>query len=53
VKDVDAIVAAMEKILDDPRKNADMAKAARSIAEDVYDVHKINRKIRQTMRIGE
>ena len=53
VKDVDAIVAAMEKILDDPRKNAEMASAARTIAEDVYDVHKINLKIRKTMRIEE
>ena len=53
VKNVDAIVAAMEKILDDPRKNEEMAKAARRIAEDVYDVHKINLKIRQTMRIEE
>lgn len=53
VKDVDAIVRAMEKILDDPGKNAEMAAAARRIAEDVYDVHKINLKIRQTMRIEE
>ena len=53
VKDVDAIVRAMEKILDDPEKNAEMAQAARRIAEDVYDVHKINLKIRQTMRIEE
>lgn len=53
VKDVDAIVRAMEKILDDPEKNTEMARAARRIAEDVYDVHKINLKIRQTMRIEE
>lgn len=53
VKDIDAIVHAMEMILDDPEKNAEMAMAARRIAEDVYDVHKINLKIRQTMRIEE
>ena len=52
VKDVDAIVAAMERILDEPERTAQMAQAARRIAEDVYDVHKINRKIRQTMQIG-
>lgn len=53
VKNVDAIVAAMEKILNDPEKTEKMAKTARKIAEDVYDVHKINQKICETMRIEE
>lgn len=53
VRDVDAIVEAMERLLDDPAKTAQMALAARRIAEEVYDVRKINRKIRQTMGIEE
>ena len=53
VKDVDAIVDAMEKILDEPENTADMANAARQMAEDVFDVHKVNLKIRQTMGIGD
>lgn len=53
VKDVDAIVDAMEIILDEPENTAAMAKAARQMAEDVFDVHKVNLKIRQTMGIGD
>lgn len=51
VKDVDAIVAAMEKIIADPAKTAQMAANARRIAEDKYDVRKVNLKIRETMNI--
>jgi glycosyltransferase involved in cell wall biosynthesis len=51
VRDVDAIVAAMEKIIADPAKTAGMARVAREIAEEQYDVHKVNRIIRQTMGI--
>ncbi len=51
VKDVDAIVAAMEKIIADPAKTAEMAKAARLIAEEKYDVNKVNMIIRNTMKI--
>ena len=51
VKDVDAIVEAMEKMLADPEKNAQMAKSARKIAEDKYDVNKVNLMIRKTMGI--
>ena len=53
VKDVDAIVAAMEKMLDDPERTAHMAAEARRICEDRYDVRKVNRTIRKTMGIGE
>lgn len=49
VKDVDAIVSAMEKILDDPSGTAEMAAAARRIAEEKYDVNKVNLTIRRTM----
>ena len=53
VKDVDAIVEAMEKMLDDPEKTAAMAAQARRICEDRYDVRKVNHTICQTMGIGE
>ena len=53
VKDVAAIVDAMERIIADPAKTAEMAKAARQIAEEKYDVRKVNGKIRETMGIGE
>ena len=51
VKDVDAIVDAMERIIADPAKTAKMAQTARQIAEEKYDVNKVNLKIRQTMHI--
>lgn len=53
VRDVDAIVSAMERILDDPENTAMMARSARKIAEEVYDVHKVNRTICETMGIKE
>lgn len=51
VKDADAVVEAMEKIIADPGKTAEMACTARRIAEEKYDVNKVNLKIRQTMNI--
>ena len=53
VKDVPAIVEAMEKIIADPAKTAEMATAARFIAEEKYDVNKVNLTIRYTMGIEE
>lgn len=53
VKDVDAIVDAMEKIIGSPETTAAMAKKARQIAEEKYDVNKVNLKIRFTMGIEE
>lgn len=53
VRNVDSIVDAMEKIIQDPNKTAQMGLEARRIAEDKYDVNKINAKIIQTMRIKE
>lgn len=53
VKDVRAIVQAMEDVISQPEKTAQMAKNARLIAEEKYDVQKINLKIRQTMGIEE
>jgi glycosyltransferase involved in cell wall biosynthesis len=51
VKDVDAIVTAMERLLDDPANAQRMATEARRIAEDRYDVHKVNASICRTMGI--
>lgn len=53
VKNVDAIVAAMERVISAPNKNAEMAKNARIIAEEKYDVNKINAKIKETMGIED
>lgn len=53
VRDVDAIVSAMERILDDPENTTMMAQSARKIAEDIYDVHKVNRTICETMGIKD
>jgi glycosyltransferase involved in cell wall biosynthesis len=53
VKDVDAIVEAMEKILAFPEATAEMAKNARRIAEEKYDVNKVNLTIRNAMGIEE
>ena len=51
VKDVDAIVTAMERMLDDPTGAQRMATEARRIAEERYDVHKVNAAICRTMGI--
>lgn len=51
VKDVDAIVNAMTKIITNPDKNREMAQNARKIAEEKYDVNKVNETIKETMEI--
>lgn len=51
VKDVSAITDAMEKIIADPQMTAQMAQTARRIAEEKYDVHKVNETIRKTMNL--
>ena len=51
VRDVDTIVDAMEKIISDDSLTKQMAKRARKIAEEKYDVRKVNEKIRITMEI--
>ncbi|MBQ8830070.1 MAG: glycosyltransferase family 4 protein [Oscillospiraceae bacterium] len=51
VKNVDAVVEAMEKIIADPQKTEEMANNARKIAEDRYDVNKINAAIMKTMGV--
>lgn len=42
LKSVDALVAAMERFIKEPDLVARMAKRSRQIAEDKYDVHKVN-----------
>lgn len=52
VKDADAIVEAMERILDEPETTKRMASEARRICEERYDVRKVNHTILMTMGIG-
>lgn len=49
VKDVDALVSAMERLLDTPDTCEAMGKESRKLAEARYDVHKINQIIQKTM----
>ena len=51
VQNVCAIVDAMEKIISNPKKTAEMAQNARKIAEEKYDVKKVNQIIMETMGI--
>lgn len=51
VKDADALVVAMEKFIQNPDLIAVMGKKSRQIAEDKYDVHKVNRRMLEIMEI--
>lgn len=51
IKDVNSIVEAMEKVLENPSRTKEMAANARKIAEEKYDVNKVNLVIRRTMKI--
>lgn len=42
IKNVDALVQAMERFIDDPSLIERMGMCSREIAEDKYDVHKVN-----------
>ncbi|UVO51682.1 sugar transferase [Sphingomonas sp. SUN019] len=44
-RDADALAAAMQCFVDDPALAASMGAASRTIAEDVYDVDKVNDRI--------
>jgi len=44
-RDVDALVAAMRRFLDHPDRVAGMGRASRQMAEDRFDVQKINEKL--------
>lgn len=51
VKSVDALVAAMLRFIDDPSLAPRMGARSRQIAEDKYDVHKINEVMLREMGI--
>jgi glycosyltransferase involved in cell wall biosynthesis len=42
IRSVDALVESMQKFIDDPLLGAKMGKRSREIAEEKYDVHKVN-----------
>jgi glycosyltransferase involved in cell wall biosynthesis len=51
VKDVDSLVSAMRNFIDDPDLAGRMGKRSREIAEDKYDVHKVNAVMLREMGI--
>ena len=52
VKSVDALVLAMLKFINDPALAASMGQRARQVAEEKYDVHKVNAVMLREMGIG-
>ena len=52
VKSADALAHAMERFLDDPDLAEHMGAQSRCIAEDKYDVHKVNETMLRHMAIG-
>lgn len=50
VKDVEQLTLAMQYMIDHPKELTEMAKNARSKAEQVFDVNKVNEKIIKTMK---
>ena len=51
VKSVDALVEAMQKFVDDPELAIRMGRRSREIAEEKYDVHKVNAVMLREMGI--
>lgn len=51
VRDVEALVKAIMHFLDNPNLAEKMAKSSRKIAEEKYDVHKVNEVIMKEMRL--
>ena len=51
VKSVDALVEAMHKFIDDPNLATRMGRRSREIAEEKYDVHKVNAVMLREMGI--
>ena len=51
VKSVDALVEAMQRFIDVPDLSARMGTRGRQIAEDKYDVHKVNAVMLREMGI--
>jgi len=52
-RDVNALAEAMEKFIATPEIIEPMGKESRKIAEEKYDVHKVNRVIMRTMGLGD
>ena len=52
VKSVDALVIAMEKLIKNPKLCLQMGKESRRIAEEKYDVHKVNAVMLNEMGIA-
>ena len=50
-RDVDALVAAMERFIVQPELIVGMGQASRRLAEERFDVHKINQRILEAMGI--
>jgi glycosyltransferase involved in cell wall biosynthesis len=53
VKSADGLEQAMQHFIDDPTLAARMGAQSRAIAEDKYDVHKVNATLLEQMGIGE
>ena len=51
VKSVGALVEAMQRFIDNPDLAAEMGKRSREIAEEKYDVHKVNKVMLRDMGI--
>ena len=51
IKSVDGLVEAMQRFIDDPGLAARMGACGRQIAEEKYDVHKVNAVILREMGI--
>lgn len=51
IKDVDALVSAMTRLIDNKRLAESMGEASREMAEIQFDVRKVNQKICETMKI--
>lgn len=53
VKSVDTLVVAMKKLIDSPELIKKMGKRSREIAEEKYDVHKVNDSMLKAMGISD
>jgi glycosyltransferase involved in cell wall biosynthesis len=52
VKSVDALVAAMRQVIENPALAVTMGKSGRRLAEEHYDVHKVNRQMMEFMGLA-
>ena len=52
-RDPTALAAAMQRFIDQPELIARMGAESRRLAEEWFDVHKINREILDAMGIGQ